>query len=90
MCGVHIYTQTLTHIHKTKPNKNFKVKANYRPILKNRGARETVQQLRVFAVLVENWGSVPSPHIKHFTNTCNSCSRGCNALCPPCTLSCMW
>lgn len=52
MCGVHIYTQTLTHIHKTKPNKNFKVKANYRPILKNGGLnRETVQQLRVLAVL---------------------------------------
>lgn len=50
MWGAYIHTDT--YIHKTKPNKNFKVKANYRPILKNGGLnRETVQQLRVLVVL---------------------------------------
>jgi hypothetical protein len=54
-------------------------------------AGATVQRSRILATLLEGLSSVPSIHVVPLTTTCNSSSKGSNALFwPPWELQTMW
>lgn len=42
--------------------------------------RELAQWLTVLCTLPEDLNSIPRTHVKQLTTTCNSCSRGSDAI----------
>jgi hypothetical protein len=50
------------------------------PVSNQLRSEEMTQQLRALAAFAENWGSVPSAHIKWLITICNSSSKRFDTL----------